>query len=1184
MKILFSPKERRFEIRRAGPTVMPNTARRRTPLAWPVSLACVLTATSFETARAANGTWAHLVGGDARGLWSDPSSWAGGIIANGATFTANFATLDLTLPSTIQLDTPRSIGSLNFGDADPATPANWTLGNNFDPANVLTFSGGAPTITANGGAGSSVTINTLFAGTEGLTILGNSTLFATGNIGHTYTGGTLLKGRVETTNLANATLTIFGAAIADNALTFDGGYFRIFNTQSATSAGTLVNNLVVNTTGTLEYSGRSATTGTLSGNGVFNVITHYVRSDNGGNWSGFTGTINVSSGDAGIADFRQTTYSGFAGATLNLNANANFYFTPNQANTTNPLTGTGVDIGALSGAISAVLRGGPVAGRVTSFRIGGKNLDTTFAGSIEVDTAANRLSNVIKNGTGTLTLSGNASAYTGPTFINAGTLAVTTVANGGAVSSIGRSANAAPNLVIDGGTFRYIGAGNDTDRLFTVGVNGATLDASGTGALNFTNTSSIDLAGVDLPHSLVLAGANAGANTIAALVPDNGLGAPTISKTGAGTWNLLAANTLSGATSINGGVLGVNILANGGQPSGIGRSSNAATNLIFDGGTLRYTGAAATTDRAMTIGTGGATLEASGTGALVFNNPGGFVFSGGDVARTITLGGTSSADNLLGPTITNAGAGATALVKAGTGTWILPNGNTFTGGTMINGGTLRVGNTSGSATGTGPVAVNGGGALGGGGHVTGPVTINNGAHLIPGSGVGALAVGNLTLMPGSILDFEFNASPANDLITVDLPNGLVINGGGFNLFTQGTTNRWTTPGTYQLVQYSGTLGGAGPAALSVLNPQNGLNYSFGSSNGFLTLLITATARLSNWTAATGGSWNTAANWSNGIPNAQNDAANFLASLTTPGVVTLDGTKTVGTVQFNNANSYTITAGTGGALVLDSGSSGSQITVLAGNHTISAPVTFASNTTVDVNNNADTLTISGSVGGTGTLIKAGAGTLRLTGTNNFSNGTTLQAGVIQIGSSTALGAGSISFAGSATLRAGASALTPTNSLSLGNAVTAIIDTISNALDLRGVISNTNANGAIRKIGTGTLTLGDANTYGGSTTVSEGVLAIATIADGGTPSSIGQSSNAAANLVVDGGTLRYTGAGAGSDRLFTIGTAGATIESAGTGALNLTNAGSVSLQGTNVSRTLILTGTQTAASTLLLLVPS
>ena len=218
-----------------------------------------------------------------------------------------------------------------FGDTDPLTPADWTLANNFDPLNVLTFSGAAPTVRANGGAGSTLTISAPFAGTQGLTYEGNSVIRMAGNVGHTYTGGTILKARVETTNVANAALTIFGAAVPENTLTFDGGYLRIFNTTASVNAGSLLNNIVVETTGTLEYSGRSFTSGTLTGNGVLNVITHYVRADNGGNWSGFTGTINVSSGDAGLSDFRQTTYNGFAGATLNLGTNANMYFTPNQA-------------------------------------------------------------------------------------------------------------------------------------------------------------------------------------------------------------------------------------------------------------------------------------------------------------------------------------------------------------------------------------------------------------------------------------------------------------------------------------------------------------------------------------------------------------------------------------------------------------------------------------------------------------------------------------------------------------------------------------------------------------------------------------------------------------------------------------------------------------------------------------
>ena len=67
--------------------------------------------------------------------------------------------------------------------------------------------------------------------------------------------------------------------------------------------------------------------------------------------------------------------------------------------------------------------------------------------------------------------------------------------NGGVDSSIGRSSNAASNLVIQGSTLKYAGTGSNgtTDRLFTVGTGGATLDASGASgsALNFTNTSAL---------------------------------------------------------------------------------------------------------------------------------------------------------------------------------------------------------------------------------------------------------------------------------------------------------------------------------------------------------------------------------------------------------------------------------------------------------------------------------------------------------------------------------------------------------------------------------------------------------------------------------------------------------------------------------------------------------------------
>ena len=71
---------------------------------------------------------------------------------------------------------------------------------------------------------------------------------------------------------------------------------------------------------------------------------------------------------------------------------------------------------------------------------------------------------------------------------NGTTLAVSSLADG--ASSIG-SATSAADLYIQGSTLRYEGSGEATDRRFTVGTAGATIDASGTGAIHFTSTAPI---------------------------------------------------------------------------------------------------------------------------------------------------------------------------------------------------------------------------------------------------------------------------------------------------------------------------------------------------------------------------------------------------------------------------------------------------------------------------------------------------------------------------------------------------------------------------------------------------------------------------------------------------------------------------------------------------------------------
>ena len=71
---------------------------------------------------------------------------------------------------------------------------------------------------------------------------------------------------------------------------------------------------------------------------------------------------------------------------------------------------------------------------------------------------------------------------------------------------------------------------------------------------------------------------------------------------------------------------------------------------------------------------------------------------------------------------------------------------------------------------------------------------------------------------------------------------------------------------------------------------------------------------------------------------------------------------------------------------------------------------------------------------------------------------------------------------------------------------------------------------------------------------GTLVVSKLDIGGNPSSIGQSTSVAANLVLSGGTLQYTGTGDTTDRNFTFGNAttaaGAGIDNEGTGAVVIT----------------------------------
>jgi autotransporter-associated beta strand protein len=117
---------------------------------------------------------------------------------------------------------------------------------------------------------------------------------------------------------------------------------------------------------------------------------------------------------------------------------------------------------------------------------------------------------------------------------------------------------------------------------------------------------------------------------------------------------------------------------------------------------------------------------------------------------TLTLNGSSTAapfspnvGNIIVGVIGNgANGGKLAIVKDGSGTWVLSGANTFTGATTLNAGTLRI-NAPGSLHASSAVTVNAA-TLGGDGTIGGSVIVNASGRIAPGSttgSAGTLAIG-----------------------------------------------------------------------------------------------------------------------------------------------------------------------------------------------------------------------------------------------------------------------------------------------------------------------------------------------------------------------------------------------------------------------------------------------------------
>jgi fibronectin-binding autotransporter adhesin len=687
---------------------------------------------------------------------------------------------------------------------------------------------GAPAALVKTGAGTTVLTGvSTYQGTttisNGAVEVGGSGRLASGS----YTGAVSLATNTASLRIATtAAQTLSGAISGSGSLSKSANGTLTLSGSNSYSGGTTISGGRVIAT-SANALGDASSAVTVSGGAYLDVRTNITR----------TGTVTFDGGYLATAD----------GSPASLINNGGSFVLTNSA-----------EIVAQLGGSAGLTSGGP--GVAILWR------SNSYTGATVVNSGTLKL-----DGSGSLSANSALQVASGATFAITGTFLTSNNLTVAGLTGAGAVTGGAGSFTVDKAS------GSDTFSGQLTGGIGLTKAGAGTLFLSGSNSYSggtlISAGALELNGALLSGGITNNANLIIRGDLVNAVsGTGSLTKSGSSTVTIWVANTYSGATVVEGGVV---------RLDGAGMISSNSALQVSSGATFSTTGFFAPSNNVTVSGLTGAGTVTGAAGTLTVNKPAtsSDVFTGsiqGGIA--LTLAGSTQlwlagSNNYTGVTTVGGSDNVLNLVH-GDGL-----GSTAAGTTVGNGSVLRIQGTnnggSGITVGAEALTIIG---LGRGG---------NGGALRSVSGTNTWQ-GNVTLSGDARI-----GSGGGSFLTLDVASGNAVESANFNFATEGAghlqVNDAISLGTGSLTKL-----GTGSLILGAAN-----SYSGG------TTLSEGSLRLDNASAAGSGSITQATNNSTLQINTTGTVANAMSifNIRTMQTVTLSGNKTL-----NNAT-YTVDAGT-----------------------------------------------------------------------------------------------------------------------------------------------------------------------------------------------------------------------------------------------------------------------------------